>query len=592
MELFDHTDFNGATYSYSELLNGGSASQVGLAKTLKVAPGDVIHAEVFAKYWNSSSTTSNITGFAAALTGAFGLSAGATGEALKAYNALNNYGGIVAGAGGSGGNTAPKAFITVLQFDQNFNFVDAAWDQVTTAAEQVGATPKAAFELLSSDVTIREPGYVYIYISNENPTLVDVYFDDLSITHTKSNVVQYNEYYPFGLQNQNSWTRENTTGNNFLYNQGSEINLLTGIYETFFRSYDPTLGRFLQIDPLADKYSSQTGYAYGNNDPIFFSDPLGAEGTSWSADFDDMYLGSDWNTRKTRAMQDAKSAQAMGGFNNGYNSPLVGVDFSFTAIHLSDIGFGFGDLYQVYENTVSISGFINRARNGNGGYWNNGKAYYYTAEEAEERVAYYRRAYFDTNATSKCDSCPTTEEYDDYRASNLIYFYSPSVSGDGVYQALYDIEIDSHTHSGDPMEVPTFLLHEVVMGTFLSAVGGGGGGGGRLARGVRATKALKSARTAKSVTKTIQQNRAEGNLFRDELAEALRSEGRIANTEAYKWTPFGRRYIDIDVWHNGVNVGGIEAKLGSSRYLPLQRLKDTWLAANGYPVQLVRKSIK
>lgn len=99
----------------------------------------------------------------------------------------------------------------------------------------------------------------------------------------------------------------------------------------------------------------------------------------------------------------------------------------------------------------------------------------------------------------------------------------------------------------------------------------------------------KVAEAAKGVTSLVQANRTAGNLFRDELAAALRAEGRTVRTEAYKWTPFGKRYIDIDVRLNGVKLGGIETKVGSSRYLPLQKLKDAWLGANGYPVQLVRK---
>lgn len=47
--------------------------------------------------------------------------------------------------------------------------------------------------------------------------------------------------------------------------------------------------------------------------------------------------------------------------------------------------------------------------------------------------------------------------------------------------------------------------------------------------------------------------------------------------------------MDIDVRYNGESLGGIETKVGNSRYLPLQKLKDAWLGANGYPVQLVRK---
>jgi hypothetical protein len=89
----------------------------------------------------------------------------------------------------------------------------------------------------------------------------------------------------------------------------------------------------------------------------------------------------------------------------------------------------------------------------------------------------------------------------------------------------------------------------------------------------------------------IQANRAAGNLFRDQLADALRAEGRTVYTEVFKKTPFGPRYMDLDVWLDGVNLGGIEAKVGGSRYHTLQRLKDAWLGAqkNPYPVQLVRK---
>ncbi|WP_143748617.1 hypothetical protein [Chryseobacterium indoltheticum] len=69
----------------------------------------------------------------------------------------------------------------------------------------------------------------------------------------------------------------------------------------------------------------------------------------------------------------------------------------------------------------------------------------------------------------------------------------------------------------------------------------------------------------------------------------MRAEGRTVYTEVYKKTPFGARYMDLEVWHKGVNLGGIEAKVGGSRYLPLQKLKDAWLGTQGYPVQLIRK---
>ena len=124
-----------------------------------------------------------------------------------------------------------------------------------------------------------------MYVSNENATLVDVYFDDIVMTHTKGNVVQYNEYYPFGLQTANSWTRENTTGNNFLGNGGTELNTTSNLYDLQYRNYDPILGRMNQVDPMATKYASLTPYNFSFNDPVMFNDPLGDDAGSL-ADWD------------------------------------------------------------------------------------------------------------------------------------------------------------------------------------------------------------------------------------------------------------------------------------------------------------------
>ena len=84
-------------------------------------------------------------------------------------------------------------------------------------------------------------------------------------------------------------------------------------------------------------------------------------------------------------------------------------------------------------------------------------------------------------------------------------------------------------------------------------------------------------------------NKAAGDAFRDQVADGLSYEGFDVETEVFKRTPFGKRYIDIEVTKGGRVLGGIEAKYGSSRYLPLQRLKDAWLLKVGnYPVTIVR----
>lgn len=87
----------------------------------------------------------------------------------------------------------------------------------------------------------------------------------------------------------------------------------------------------------------------------------------------------------------------------------------------------------------------------------------------------------------------------------------------------------------------------------------------------------------------IQANKIAGDAFRDEIAGLLQNEGREVSTEVYKWTPFGRRFIDIEVSQGGKVLGGVETKLGSSRYLPAQQAKDAWLYLfEGYPVNVVR----
>lgn len=282
-EFLNYTNRNGMSEmnhtpagTYSQLLHGGYSSQVGAARTIHVYPGDTIKAEVYAKYRNVTGTTSNLAGFAAALASAFGVSSGSTGEALNAYNSLDEFGGFIAGGDRPDDDGAPKGFITILLFDKHHNFLDAAWDQIDEAYEQTGVLDNDPFDLLQQQMVVNEEGYAYIFVSNENPTQVDIHFDDLMITHTKTKVVQYNEYYPFGLQTSNSWTRENSS-NDFLYNSGNELNETSGWYETFFRGYDAALGRFLQVDPKAVKYNSFTGYNYGFNEPVFWNDPSGAD---------------------------------------------------------------------------------------------------------------------------------------------------------------------------------------------------------------------------------------------------------------------------------------------------------------------------
>jgi RHS repeat-associated protein len=65
-------------------------------------------------------------------------------------------------------------------------------------------------------------------------------------------------------------------GNRFMFT-GREWDSTTGLYYYRFRDYSPTLGRFLQPDPIG-YYDSMNLYQYCGNNPINWMDPLGLFG--------------------------------------------------------------------------------------------------------------------------------------------------------------------------------------------------------------------------------------------------------------------------------------------------------------------------
>jgi RHS repeat-associated protein len=124
--------------------------------------------------------------------------------------------------------------------------------------------------------TIAKNGYLYVYVSNESQQ--DVYFDDLNVKHYTGPLVQEQSYYPFGLQMAGISDKAlNKLSSQYKFNGGVELEEDFGVnlYSTFFRQYDPQLGRFSGVDILSQQSHGLSPYQFGLNNPIHFNDPLG-----------------------------------------------------------------------------------------------------------------------------------------------------------------------------------------------------------------------------------------------------------------------------------------------------------------------------
>ncbi len=89
-------------------------------------------------------------------------------------------------------------------------------------------------------------------------------------------VLQRNLYYPFGLAMEGSWEDMTAPKMNYLYN-GKELNSDFGLDWSDYgaRYYDASIGRWGQVDPMADAMASWSPYNYTFNNPIIFTDPDG-----------------------------------------------------------------------------------------------------------------------------------------------------------------------------------------------------------------------------------------------------------------------------------------------------------------------------
>ena len=131
-------------------------------------------------------------------------------------------------------------------------------------------------------------GYVTLSAVEGEYNYVYQYTDHLGnvrLSYTDDNgtleIVEENNYYPFGLKHRGYNTLTSALGNDVAqrWKYGGKEYMQAGMdlnwYDVGARNYDPALGRWMNLDPLAEQMRRHSPYNYAFDNPVYFMDPDG-----------------------------------------------------------------------------------------------------------------------------------------------------------------------------------------------------------------------------------------------------------------------------------------------------------------------------
>jgi RHS repeat-associated protein len=279
-ELFNHAEGQGVRPGYSQRLSGSATEKIGLARSLSVMPGDVINMKVYAKYVdpNTNNWSAALNGLVTSIATGSGLGTSyIDGSGYSAASGKANPGWVGGSGNTSSSDGAPLASLNYVFVGRDFDpaSIEKNFTPITTQAMESGNN--GPHQELTLTYVAKTAGYMYIYLANDSETAnpQDVFFDDFTVTQTKSPVVQADDYYPFGLTF-NSYSRENSVPNRYLFN-GKELQDALDINWLDYgkRMYMADIGRWGVIDPLGEKGRRWSPYNYAFDNPMRFIDPDG-----------------------------------------------------------------------------------------------------------------------------------------------------------------------------------------------------------------------------------------------------------------------------------------------------------------------------
>ncbi|EON77391.1 hypothetical protein ADIS_2124 [Lunatimonas lonarensis] len=348
--LFDHTGTSETGYAL-RLTNG----ETGPSRSVAVLPGDTIRMEVFGKYLDLGNKKADPAlmmlslAIEAASPGSLGIDGNLSTPSSRTAGTDQGLAGLLVGKGSRG--DTPPAYLNYLFFDKEMNYKYGGYVQMTEAGYEDGTNRE--HERLYQEVVADEPGYFYIYLSNDGTEGGEAFFDDFSILTLESYIVQQTDYYPYGLIARN-FVRAGEKETKELF-QSKTYDELTGWYDFHARQYDAALGRWFGVDPQNQFASPFVGM--GNN-PVMMVDPDGE--LAW---FVPIIIGAVVNTalnaKNINNVWDALGYAAVGAATSAISMGIAsGVGWGLTA---SSMGGSFGSAFSTgfgmaFQGSVQAAG--------------------------------------------------------------------------------------------------------------------------------------------------------------------------------------------------------------------------------------------
>ncbi len=253
-------------------LNADRGRILGPSRSQEIQEGDSIEIGVFGKYVDPKKIRLSPATFAR------------TGMDRKIIRTLGEYGQNLAAApnefaianvialviGELNQKPAPEAYMAYALYDSDSNLYEQGKVVLSKKARN-------KHEELVQKIAIKKDGYIETFLVNE--TSENVWFDQFRVMSTGPIIVQETHYDPWGLEiKELGFQYGGIKVNPYLYNSKEAIGHLgIELYDYGARMYDPVIGRWSVVDPLADhpKQIGMSPYSAFWNNPIRYNDPDG-----------------------------------------------------------------------------------------------------------------------------------------------------------------------------------------------------------------------------------------------------------------------------------------------------------------------------